>query len=783
MVSASQLYAAGYRDLISVIPPEAPLDPSSTISRHSRGKVPGHKLSNGKWAGYAWRKQAATVADIRKWEGDGANVGLRAGRFPGLDIDSTDEGIADLVEQLALRVLGPAPVRVGNPPKRLLMYRTDEPFTRMRISLEDGNRTTHLIELLGEGQQYVACGIHPKTMRSYEWSVADPPRADALTSITHGQVAALFEEIAQQFAARGFTVHREGDGRRRDRTTATDQQSLLAPSIEELQKVVALIPNAGERWVSRDNYIRMGYAIRAAAGTAIEEGFELFWEWCQRWDGPGNTFDLVQADWEGMHPPFAIGWDWIAAQAREGGYNDAANDFTTKGQGPEQTARKQVWYSHRWLADNVIDNVGNRLRYAPSFKGWLAWAKTRWERDEMNRPRTEVREVLHTIACEFLSQCPKREDFARHIESAATLNNVMSIMAADPRIIVPMNELDAHPWLLNTPDAVIDLRTGDCGPHDPALLMTKIARVSMDRTRDCTRWKTFLHEATRGNAELVEYLQRLAGYCLTGVTDEHAVVFVHGPGGNGKSVFLNTLSYILGAYATAAAMSTFMASKSERHPTEVAALHGARLVTASETSEGGRWNEERLKNLTGGDPVTARFLYHDFFTFQPQFKLVLIGNRKPALDTVDEAMRRRLQLVPFTVTPAQPDPLLTDKLRAEAPAILAWMVDGALAWQAKRLSPPAIVRNATAEYFEDQDLFGRWLGECSEASNEHSTPVADLFQSWAEWCGESREFVGSLKRLSQMLADRGFERVRGRGGRMGFRGIRLNSQIGSFPTQ
>jgi P4 family phage/plasmid primase-like protien len=775
MPTASQLYAAGYADLISVIPPEASLIPSSKISLQSRGKVPGRKLLNGQWAGYGWRTHEATSEDIRQWERDGANFGLRAGRFPGLDIDSSDDEIATHIQKLALRVLGPAPVRVGKPPKRLLMYHTEQPFTRMRLWLEDGNKTTHLIELLGEGQQYLVSGIHPATMRPYEWCVAELPTAAELTAITCEQVATLFDHIKRDFEARGWIVHREGDGRRRDRTTAADQNSLLAPSIDELRRAVGLIPNDGEKWASRESYIAMGYAIHAAAGNDGESGFEIFCEWCGRWEGGENTVETVEADWSRMHPPYAIGWDWIARHAREHGYNDAPNEFPAEGAPPP---RKRVMYSDRWLADAVIERIGERLRYAPGLKTWLIWTGERWERDELNRPRTEVRELLHEIACDVASAKQ-----ARGIESASRLRNVMSVMEADLQVVVAMRALDADPWLLNTPAGVIDLRTACLLPHDRSLLMTKTTRVSVDRVSDCPRWKAFLHEATGQNVELVDYLQRLAGYCLTGLVDEHSVVFVHGPGGNGKSVCLNTLIYILGDYATTAAMSTFMASKSERHPTEVAALHGARLVTASETSEGGRWNEERLKNLTGGDPVTARFLYQDFFTFQPQFKLVLIGNRKPSLDAVDDAMRRRLQLVPFTLKPAHPDPHLTDKLRDEAPAILRWMVDGALAWQAQRLSPPAIVQAATNEYFEDQDMFGRWLDECCEETKESTTSTADLFAAWTQWCGESREFIGSMKRFSQMVADRGFSRTRdSKTGRMGLRGIRLGPQASAMPV-
>ncbi len=782
MITASQLFTTGYGDLIPVIPPAASLAPGSKISATSLGKVPGRKLSDGSWAGFAWRTHNTTLDDVRKWEADGANFGLRAGHFPGLDIDSLDEAIATKVEELALRLLGDAPVRVGKPPKRLLMYRADTPFSRMRLLLEDADtKTSHLIELLGDGQQYLVLGTHPRTMRPYEWSVPELPAAADLTPITREQVRALFDEIACEFEARGFTAHHEGDGRRRERTPVADQASLLAPSINELRNAVALIPNAGEAWASRDSYIKMGYAIRAAAGDDIEDGFEIYWGWCQRWEGGPNELETVQADWERMNPPFSIGWDWIAGLSREHGYNDAPNEFPAEGTPPDARPLKRVTYSDRWLADVVIERVGDRLRYSPGLRGWLAWNAQRWSRDEMDWARAEIRELLHEIACDLFTRNPKEKELARSIESAARLRSVMTMMEVDRRVAVPMSALDADPWLLNTPAGVVDLRMGRLRLHDPALLLTKMTQVSPDPAAECPRWRRFLNEATGSNPELVDYLQRMAGYCLTGVTDEHAVVFVYGPGGNGKSVFLNTLNYILGDYAATAPMSTFMASRNERHPTEVAALHGARLVSASETSEGGRWNEERLKNLSGGDPVTARFLYKDFFTFQPQFKLLLIGNRKPSLDTVDDAMRRRLQLVPFTVKPQHPDPHLTDKLRAEAPAILAWMVDGALAWQVQRLSPPEVVLAASKEYFEDQDILGRWIAEGCEDVPDAWTSTSDLFEAWREWCNERGEFVGSMKRLSQMLADRGVERTRGMGGRMGFIGIQ-RAQPAMFPS-
>jgi P4 family phage/plasmid primase-like protien len=275
----------------------------------------------------------------------------------------------------------------------------------------------------------------------------------------------------------------------------------------------------------------------------------------------------------------------------------------------------------------------------------------------------------------------------------------------------------------------------------------------------------FLERVTGRNGGLMDFLQRMAGYALTGVTREHALFFLYGTGTNGKGTFLNTLSAIMGHYASVASMDTFIASHSEKHSTDLAMLRGARLVTAQETEEGRRWAEAKLKALTGGDPITARFMRQDNFTFVPQFKLVIAGNHKPALRNIDPAMRRRFHLIPFTQTipEAEVDRHFPEKLRAEWPAILDWAIEGCRHWLSIGLAPPAPVRDATEAYFIAEDSFSRWVDE-ELLVNRDDPKLRDsstaLWKSWNVWCAENGEQPGTQRSLSERLAAHGFQQYR-----------------------
>jgi putative DNA primase/helicase len=256
---------------------------------------------------------------------------------------------------------------------------------------------------------------------------------------------------------------------------------------------------------------------------------------------------------------------------------------------------------------------------------------------------------------------------------------------------------------------------------------------------------------------------------------------LYGPGRNGKGVFVQTIAGILGDYHRATAIETFTVSQSERHPTELAALRGARLVTAAETEEGRRWAEARIKEMTGGDKVSARFMRQDFFEYVPQFKLIFSGNHMPTLRTVNRAITRRFNRIPFAVIISE-DKMnvhLAEELKAEWPGILTWMIEGCLMWQRDGLKPPPAVTAATEQYLEGQDVLGEWLEECCDLAPGYWAGISELFESWKLWAFDRNEWVGSVKQFSQKLEDRVglIWRKNPEGTKRGFAGLRLKPRV------
>ena len=481
-----------------------------------------------------------------------------------------------------------------------------------------------------------------------------------------------------------------------------------------------------------------------------------------------------------LYPPENAADGWDAADAIAQGFDVAA--FLAHGPRLEMHAliedaepEAKTDESVRGTEDAIALAFSHRFhrdwRYVATWGRWFVWDGTRWRAEDTLAATDLIRNVCRHTAVRTAN--PK---VAAKLASASTVAGVERLARADRRHAATTEEWDCDPWLLNTPGCVVDLRSGRERPHDRADRMTKITTATPGGA--CPTWLQFLDEITGGDKAMQAYLQRTIGYALTGSTQEHAIFFLYGTGANGKSVFVNTIATILGDYATNAPMDTFMETRTDRHPTDMAGLRGARFVSAIETEQGRRWAESKIKSLTGGDKISARFMRQDFFEFFPYFKLFVAGNHKPSIRNIDEAMRRRLHLIPFTITvpPERRDKNLQQKLLAERNGILAWAIQGCLEWQRLgRLDPPEQVVSATEEYFEAEDAMGRWLEERCVREVNGKALTAELFADWKLWADSAGEFIGSQKRFADLLLTRGVEKWRNGGGLRGFRGISLKN--------
>lgn len=790
MTTAKQLYDLGYDALVKITPHDARIAPTSKIKPEMLGKVPGKWTPDG-WVGYNWRAaEPVTHNDVESW--GKAGVGIRTDFYPAVDIDILDAPLSEFIQQRAWALLGLAPIRVGRAPKKLLLYRTNESFGRMRLWIND----EHLIEILGDGQQFVAGGIHPGTKQPYEWPLGIPDN-DQLEEITRNDADKFLSAVEADLELFGFSCRREGSGAlSADRETIV--QAHLAGDYDRIKEALLLVPNDNDNFPGRDDYLRMGYAIKAALG---DEGFDLFAEWASRWTGngtvSGNDPEVVEADWERMQPPFEIGAEYIYETAREFGYNQAGDEFAAEALPPEEIAQAEaaikeqsalmggaaVKFSDAHVARVLIKQHGAELRFCPERSQWMSWDGAKWNMDNSRRATYLagiICQKLVKLAGQTIGEQKKCEAVQNRLSNLGAKQAGAAYASDQPEMQLSQNSLDADPYLLNTPTGIVDLRTGEMSSHDPSQYMTRCTAVGPS-VGPAPRWQAFLREATNGDVELQRYLQRLAGYALTGLKTEHNLAFIYGSGGNGKGVFINTITGILDSYAKAASMDTFTASKFDRHPTDMAGLAGARLVTAQETQAGRSWDEAKVKMLTSNDKVQARFMREDFFEFEPNFKLVFAGNHKPEIRNLDEAIRRRFHLVPFTVKPAKANTHLQAELKEEWPQILAWIMEGSREWFKQGLNPPSVVLEATAEYFDEEDPIGQWIRDKVIFTDDGADFVSTtaLHDNYREWCGENGEHAKTAKGLVRTVRERGGFRHKRTTECRGFVGIKLKDGAGA----
>lgn len=424
-------------------------------------------------------------------------------------------------------------------------------------------------------------------------------------------------------------------------------------------------------------------------------------------------------------------------------------------------------------AYRLVVRHGDRIRFVAKMGHWFIWLDSRWRQDE----KDQMVEIAKETAREIYNEAARCADhdlakaIAKHANKsldAARIKAMVELAKSDPAVVTVPEALDRHDELLGVANGVVDLRTGKLRPARPEDLITRHSPVAFDPSAKCPAWWRFLNRVMGNNGDrmerrrgrqLVKYLQRVVGYALSGRTDEQALFFLFGFGANGKTTFLKIIEYLLGVeLCCQLPYDALVARKQPRSATnEIARLHGMRAVFTNEVEDGTRLAESLVKQLTGSDTMTARFLYKEFFDFEPKFKLFIAGNHKPVIRGDDLGIWRRLQLVPFEVTipEGERDPDLLKKLRAELPGILNWALRGYRMWIKHRLSPPSAVVDAGKEYREEMDILGDWIRENCVVGPSLTLRASEAYQSYSVWARDNgyQRPMGS-KTFFQKLAER-----------------------------
>ena len=448
-------------------------------------------------------------------------------------------------------------------------------------------------------------------------------------------------------------------------------------------------------------------------------------------------------------------------------YEPAAKYQITIGQ-PAARPKKQKLYSFddTGNAERLTDTFGDRIRYSYVNKSWLYYDGRRWVFDitgAIKRMADEIVEAMRGDENYYVKNAPEDQDsdaaakaFEKHLKlSRSSRSKDAMVRESQHRVPITPDELDRHTDLLCTPNGVLNLRTGTLGKHDRNLYVTKITHCEYTDKIDHPLWDQFLVDIFDGDTDLIDFVQKAVGYSMTGSTREDCAFFCYGTGRNGKSTFLETISDALGDYATNIQPETIMVKPGNNGPTsDLARLKGARFVTCPEPNDGVRLNEGLLKQLTGGDRLTASRKFENEFEFMPEFKLWMATNHKPVIRGTDVGIWSRIRLIPFTVRipDEKIDRNLKHKLRQELPGILKWAVDGCLLWQREGLKMPQAVASATAEYKSEMDVISAFLDACCVLDPRGREKAKDVFSAYAKWAKENNEYEMTSTKFGRELS-------------------------------
>lgn len=439
---------------------------------------------------------------------------------------------------------------------------------------------------------------------------------------------------------------------------------------------------------------------------------------------------------------------------------------------------KRIFRTDLGNARRLVQMHRDSLRYCHAYNKWLYYDWQKWVIDEIGMAHRYAKDMLMCYLA--ASKNANKSDDGKHAvasQSVTRINAMLKLAQSEPGIAILPNDLDSDSMLLNVKNGTINLTDGKLRAAKREDLISKMANVEFDAAAECPIWKKFIDEITVGNEELARYLQKVAGYALTGETGEQCLFVYRGDGANGKSTQIDVLRELLGGYACRAAPDLLVSSGGmDRHPTELAMLAGARLVVCSEVDENRKWANQRIKEMTGEKTITARRMREDFWTFKNQLKIVITVNHLPDVGDTTRSFWRRMKVIPFDyVVPDHAiDPKLQDKLTKELPGILNWAIEGCLSWQREGLREPPVVLKAIKQYRDSSDTFGIFIDEACATGATLSVRSAEFYDAYQAWCEARAEVAMDGKKFKRSLLDRGF-RPKKRSDANYFEGITLSA--------
>ena len=660
-----------------------------------------------------------SLAEVQQWAAENKNIGLRTGQGSGVIVIDEDRDKGGDVTNLALPSTG-AVVTGGGGRHYYFEY-------HLPLGNSAGRLGAH-IDVRGDGGQVVYPGsVHPDTGVVYEWlpghapwetKLANLPAeiVDKLRTKTKRERRPVLKELTNDFEPTQPAM-------RDDRRLAAYGRMAVKLQLNELRGA----GNGSRNSMLNESAFSLGTLIpQCLSRLAVED--------------------------ELRHVATEIGLEPGEIEATiTSGLDAGEREPRTIDLGERPYADHDAIRNQR---DEFTTDLGNSRRFTRQMTGramfcgaqgrWYLWSGTHWKQDEDCAVLNLAKQVALSIFDEAkAASLPERQEYLGKwaVKSQARARLEAMVFLAGPDLAIGVEDLDQDAWLFNCVSGTVDLRTGNLRKHDSANRITKISSTRYDAKAACPRWTQFLQEIMNCNDKLITYLQRVFGYCLTGDVSEQYLWLMHGSGSNGKSVFTDILSSVMGDYASEAAPDLLLASQGERHPTGEADLFGRRLVIASETEDSRRLNTALTKRLTGNAKVKARYMRGDFFEFERTFKLFLVTNCLPTVHENSVAVWRRLRAVPFAVqiAPGRQDKTLLTKLKAEQSGVLNWLIRGCLDWQKHGLSEPDEVSNATQAYQMHEDTLADFFEQHCQFDPREMVSRGELYMAYVGWTEQKKD--------------------------------------------